>query len=281
MSEKLPTFRKPPVVETVLGVQYDPIPGLSNAHLGAFWKWLLAHPKSAPGTGWTKVSDAPPIEPSFEQFSEGQGWSPDKLNLRIGLFSSSRLQIRNDANDAMIQVQNGRLHYNWIGRRGRDYERYTNVRPEFDRLYECFQDFLRQEQLGTPKENQWEVTYVNHIPRGTVWQTPEDWPKLFVGLPGTRTAPSEVRLESIGGTWHYEIPPRRGRLHVELKGATRLGPEPNELLHLMLTARGPVGDPAVGDSSLSDGLDLGRRVIVLTFKEITSKDAHKVWELET
>ena len=64
----LPAFRKPPVVETVLGVQFDPIPGFSNAHLGAFWKRLLAHENSGSAGEWRTLTDAPPIEPTFERF---------------------------------------------------------------------------------------------------------------------------------------------------------------------------------------------------------------------
>ena len=50
----------------------------------------------------------------------------------------------------------------------------------------------------------------------------------------------------------------------------------NEVLRLTLTARGPIDE----STRLSDGLDLGRRVIVLTFRDITSKEAHAFWELE-
>jgi hypothetical protein len=35
-----PDYERPPVVETVLGVQFDPLPDLCNAHLGAFWGTL-------------------------------------------------------------------------------------------------------------------------------------------------------------------------------------------------------------------------------------------------
>jgi hypothetical protein len=34
----LPAFTKPPLAETVFGVQFSEIPTLRNAHLGAFWK---------------------------------------------------------------------------------------------------------------------------------------------------------------------------------------------------------------------------------------------------
>jgi hypothetical protein len=35
-------YENPPVVKTVLGVQFEPLATFSNAHLGAFWKRLDA-----------------------------------------------------------------------------------------------------------------------------------------------------------------------------------------------------------------------------------------------
>jgi uncharacterized protein (TIGR04255 family) len=275
---QLPSFRRPPVVETVLGVQFDRIPGFSNAHLGAFWKHLIAQwLGSTAEEAWTDVSDAPLIEPVFERFEPEQSWNVEKFSLRLTQDPACRLRIRNARRDAMIQVQNGRLHYNWIGQPGQDYRRYATVRPAFDRVSAAFREFLRAEKLPDIRPNQWEVTYVNHIPKGSVWTSPADWGALFVGLPGNWKEPTAVRLESFAGSWHWQIPPQRGRLHIDVKHAKINGNQPEEMLRLTLTARGPV-DEAV---SVGDGLDLGREVIVLTFRDITSADAHRFWELES
>jgi len=59
-------FERPPVNETVLGVQFDPLPRLSSAHLGAFWASL--------GTDWPVVNDAPELEQQFERFGKGEQW---------------------------------------------------------------------------------------------------------------------------------------------------------------------------------------------------------------
>ena len=187
-----------------------------------------------------------------------------------------RLQIRNKRQDALLQIQNGRLHYNWIGRQDDGYPRYDSVRPKFDSLLSEFEQFLSAQELGGLKPNQWEVTYVDHIPQGTVWNDPADWGRLFVGLPGVWGPPSEVLLESLAAAWHFEIPERRGRLHIDLKHGKLVEGEPRGVLRMTLTARGPVDEKTL----LSDGLDLGRRVIVLTFRDVTANDAHEFWELE-
>lgn len=272
----LPNFRRPPVVETVLGVQFNRIARLSNAHLGVFWKFITSA-WSADAGPWT-VTDAPAIEPAFERFGEQLAWTPEQLTVQLSQETNTRLQIRDATGSAMIQLQNGRLHYNWIGRRdGEPYPRYATIRPRFHRAYEALCDFLRAEGLDAPQPNQWEITYVNHIPKGTVWNDPRDWAQLLVGLPGCWSEPSAVRLESIGGTWHFEIPPQRGRLHVDVRHAKLLQDPPAEVLRLTLTARGPVAE----ETSLGAGLDLGRIAIVSTFRDITSPAAHQYWGLQS
>src|SRR5690606_2055154 len=114
----------------------------------------------------------------------------------------------------MIQVQNGRIHFNWLRQGEGAYPRYEIVRDQFSEMLNRFQKFVADEQLGEFKPNQWEVTYVNQIPRGTVWDTPADWDffRLLAGMP---TIANALEGESFSGQWHFVIPPRQGRLHID------------------------------------------------------------------
>lgn len=277
ITEELPSFEKPPVVETVLGVQFIPLPKFRNAHLGAFWKHLNSDRRKLLSGDWTDLVDAATLEPAFERFGEEKAWAPLGPSLKLTSDPSARIQIRNTSGDAMVQLQNGRLYYNWLGKDGGDYPRYKYVRPRFDELLEGLRQFLRNEGLGEIEPDQWEITYVNHLPKGTVWNQAEDWANLFVGLPGPWCAPSSVRLESFGGSWHFEIEPQRGRLHVEARHARAGSAEGHEILRLTLTARGPVSENPDEGLTLDEGLKLGRTVIVKTFNDITSSEAHKYW----
>ncbi len=270
-SGRLPHFERPPVIETVLGVQFDPLPKLGSAHLGAFWKRL--------GSEWPNVTDAPPITPRFERFDDAGTWGEVGFPLKFTRDLSVRIQIRNAAGNRMIQVQNGRLHYNWLGGDGGEYPRYREVRPGFDRIWEEFQRFLAEEALGETRLNQWEVTYVNQIPKGLLWNSPADWAKLFRSPVTLSVGAAPVMLESFGGEWHYEIRPQRGRLHVLIQHGRLSGPASREVLRLTLTARGPIRGDGNDGLSLDDGLNLGRAVIVRTFKDLTSDKAHACWGL--
>lgn len=264
--QNLPSFERPPVIETVLGVQFQPLPGLRNAHLGAFWKTL--------GEDWPVVLDAPILEPIFERFTEGGSWRVTGPHLTLTSNSTSRLQIRNKTKDAMIQIQNGRLHFNWLGQKGQEYPRYKGVRPRFDDTLRRFTAFVEQLSLGDILPNQWEITYVNHVPQGDLWRSPEDISSIFDGLPILRDSPTALRFEAFTGEWHFAIAPQQGRLHIEA-GFIRSGAPAESVFRLTLTARGPANNVA----EMKTGLDLGRRTIVRTFAEVASKEAKKHWGL--
>jgi hypothetical protein len=87
-----------------------------------------------------------------------------------------------------------------------------------------------------------------------------------------------TRLEGVGGEWHYEIEPRRGRLHVNVQHGRKAG-SGAELLILTLTARGPISsEKGEGVADLASGLDLGRAIIVKSFAALCSDKALQYWE---
>jgi len=270
---KLPKFKNPPVVETVLGIQFERLPGLGSAHLGAFWESL--------GTeSWPNVSEQPPISLQFERFGVDQQWGPAGPVLSLSREVSVRLQIRNRDQNRMVQVQNGRMHYNWLGFEGDPYPSYETVEPEFRDALQRFQGFLVAHALGEVRPTQWEVTYVNHIPRGTVWETPEDWASFFPSLATSRIESVPIQLEGFSGEWHYVIKSKRGRLHVRFAHGRREKPTEQEIIELHLTARGPIHEEKRRLDSFFDGLKLGHETIVRAFKDLTSGKAHDYWGLE-
>jgi uncharacterized protein (TIGR04255 family) len=259
-----PVFDQPPVIETVLGVQFAPVKGLSSAHVGWFWKQFL-------DSKWEKIAEVVPLPDEFERFGQVAP-GPVRFKLEPIRFPA-RLQISWVNDGRMIQIQPTRFHYNW-NRVGGEYPRYRSVRREFDCYFETFRRFIEEAKLGEVAPNQWELTYIDSIPQGTLWTTPADWHELLPGLFSARGSPRSVQLESFGGEWHYEIPGQLGRLHISVQLA-RLGDDPTPALLLQSTARGPIGKEGV--ASLEEGLDLGHRVAVDLFVEITSDKAHAAW----
>ena len=266
------SFRHPPVVETVLCVQFDRLAGLTNAHLGAFWEGMRCD--------WPQAVDAPWLPEQSEVFGEPRSWQPS-MHLRFSQQQSTRVQMKNESGDRMIQIQNCRLDYNWLRQPEVVYPRYSTIQPEFLDALKSFLAFIERTGLGTPEPNQWEVTYVNHMPRGTVWEAPEDWPGVFNGLPGVAAVPERLRLQGLGGHWHYEIKEKLGRLHVEVGHGHLAPPDKKEVITMKLTARGPIEKSEDHAGSVERGLTLGHDIVVTSFRDLTSPKAHDSWNKET
>jgi uncharacterized protein (TIGR04255 family) len=269
MPHPIPRFERPPVIETVLGVQFAPLAALTNGHMGWFWKTRL-------GEEWEKAVDAVPLQPEMEVFGGLPKWILPGLQFSVGTAApAGRLQIVNRAGDRMIQLQSSRLHYNWQKRDGA-YPSYRQMRGEFEDHFRRFREFVTAAELGEITPVQWELTYVDYVPPGELWETPAEWHRVLPGLLGARPQPTGTRLETLAGEWHAEIEPRRGRLHINLNlGKPALPTNDPPGILLQTTARGAVNDAEGID--LAAGLDLGHEAVVRSFLELTSEAAQKAW----
>jgi uncharacterized protein (TIGR04255 family) len=264
------SLERPPLIELVVGVQFDRLPVLTAAHLGVFWREL--------GADWPDVNEAPVIEPQFERFAE-ESALPFFPGLRLKLSSQPevRLQIRNSTQVRMVQVQNGRLHYNWLRREGENYPSYPQVKQEFDKVLGRFREFVVREVGGEFQPNQWELTYVDHIPKGTIWTSPEQWPRIFRNWCVVPFEHADMQMEALEAEWHYEIKPSAGRLHLKLSTGRTAKPVEEDVLIVNTTARGPV-KPGDEDYTLDKGLDRGHKAVVAAFERLTSDTAQDYWD---
>lgn len=225
------------------------------------------------GEEWAEVTDAPPIPATREDFGSVSLWRPSGIQLTMSQDPSARIQARSGSGDAMIQVQNGRLHYNWLGRDATGaYPRYPTVRERFDWLLKEFTHFLTAGGFDPPHSHAWEVVYVNQVPRGTLWDKPTEWHRVFPTIFGAAPVAIGQEVESAAASWRLEIAPQMGRLYIEASHV-RIGNE--ECLQLNLTARGSIGPGSA--QTLDEGLNLGHRAIVLAFDAAASDAAKAEW----
>lgn len=239
--------------------------------MGLFWNELRDR--------YPKCQDAAPIEPQIEPPGSKV---PQTVfpKLRIAAAQpAARLQMLSDDDHTMVQIQNGRLVYNWRRHEDAEYPRWRMVEPRFQAELKRFEDFLDSQGLDQMEPNQWEVTYVNHLIRGREWHDQSDWPDLLPGLIGDGNRVSSADFESHSCHSHFALPNDTGRLHVVLThGFTGFDNDAQESLFLQLTARGGI-DPSK-NLDLAAGLALGRTTIVRSFAELTGKKAHEMWERE-
>lgn len=177
----------------------------------------------------------------------------------------------------MLQVQNGRLHLNWLGEGGEEYPRFPQVREEFEKYVALLCQFVEDSQISRIHFDQWEVTYVNKIPQ-ILWKTPADW-DFFKPLNGMPSIEGVVEAESFSGEWHFVIPDKQGRLHIHWQHAREADADEASHVRLTLTARGPLRDDVPEVEALFSGLDLGRSTIVNSFKHLMNETANREWRL--
>jgi uncharacterized protein (TIGR04255 family) len=267
VSDTLPKFEDPPVVETVLGVQFEPLPGYTAAHAGRFWTEYL-------NEDWPSTIETDRISEQFERFGQDVRWVPNRIKL-LQDAPSPRIQFVSKDEERMIQVQNTRFHYNWR-KRERHYPSYDDSILFFEKAWADFKEFCAKSEIHEPKPNQWEMTYVNHIPKGDLWSSVLDWKNVIPDLWIPAARAEEPLLENINSNWRFNIGHGLGRLHISLAHIMLPGEEGREAIRLDLTARGPIDNES--EANVRQGLDLGHSAIVRTFTDMSSDNAHKSWK---
>ena len=266
----LPDFRKPPVAETVLSLQFEPIPGLTSAHLGLLWERFR---KELP-----LIEEHTPLPPVFEKFDPP---SPAQVEVTIEEKPPvPRDWFVNDTKTELIQMQSDRFIHNWRRMEGIEpYPHYEPIREKFRSEVAVLEEFLGDEKLGTLTVNQCEVTYVNHIEPSGMWAGHGQLEKVFSMWSRLVNASFLPDPEDAGLHVRFVIPDGTGkpigRLHVIAQPAWKKT-DNSPILALNLTARGaPIGEGIEGAFAF---FDLGRRWIVKGFTDLTTPEMHRVWE---
>jgi uncharacterized protein (TIGR04255 family) len=264
--DRLPEYRKPPVNEVVLGVQFGELAALQTAHTGLYWQTIRAK--------YPKIIDQAPLSPAFELFGEPAVGGPGVRLERLPPLR--RCWFLDEPENQLVQLQPERFLHNWRKVVGtEEYPRYARIRKEFERLWRGFLEFAAAERVGDIVPNQWDVTYVNHIYQGEGWDTLADLNKVLSCWSGSNTVDYLPTPETTAVVLSFAFPEEHGRLHVRLD--LRLHrPDNRKLLRLELTARGKLDsdDP----QELLECLDAGHRWIVWGFTDLTTEYAHELWE---
>ena len=270
----LPKFNKPPLTEVVLSVQFKPINDLNSAMLGILWdKYSAEFPKAELRSPLPHVierlADRTPVKGTGELMFSNK--PPDPRYWFIDLSGNS-----------LVQVQHDRFARNW--RKVIDSDVYPHydeaIRPNFISEFSIFCDFIKERDLGEIEVDQCEVAYINHIEAGRGWEKHHQFSNIFNFLPVTISATGNIKAESAHYVGRNIIRDDNdnfiGRLIVNAEPAYKQN-EDTPIYVFNLTARGIPEGPSI-DSAIKF-IDFGRKTIVQNFKDLTTINMHKVWEL--
>ncbi|MEJ7804825.1 MAG: TIGR04255 family protein [Telluria sp.] len=260
----LPDFKRPPLNEVVLGVQFSNPVNYSQIHAGEVWNLFRAE--------YPNVEEHQPISPAFETFGP-------KTQTNLGgqfAFIEGPLHDRywflNQSRDELIQFQQDRLHHNWrkVGDESNEYPRFecmiSKFTDELSKLEGYFNDLAPQ----SLQVNQCEVSYINHFPvENDTDIRMSDWLRFinFDGIQPQNFAFNfrEALLDDANKPW--------ARLSCEVSEGRKVSGQ--RIIALTLTVRGA---PTIPDAkSALEFLSKGRNLIVKRFAELTTDTAHEKW----
>jgi uncharacterized protein (TIGR04255 family) len=255
----LPVFERPPVVEVVLGLEFQPVANLGAIGLGQLaerWKGRYPVSQELP-----PLPSSPPIGMPGE--FPGVFVSVGAPAIRLWVMSTDRSQL--------IQIQRDRLILNWRHSGSElPYPHYDALRAEFVDAYNDLRIFLAERGLGAIQPTSVEVSYVNEV---VTDGQPPDLAAILNGVASynQRLAPPLAsRVMQVFAA--NSLPGHLARLTLT---ADTQGRGPNSTL-MTLTYRSAIALGATLEDIMAS-MDLGHRDVVLGFTEATTETMHETW----
>jgi uncharacterized protein (TIGR04255 family) len=269
-----PKFKNPPLVETLLGFQFEPLSAMKVVHFGLFWKQININDR------FPNSEEQGQLLPQFE--SKEVTARPLGLLFRQGV-DLPRVLLLSDTSEAgqnVIQLQNDRFLQNWRCKNlaNQGYPSFDSNEEVFQKDFYAFIDFAKEYDLGRIKLNQCEVTYVNRIALEDGLSLAEMCAKVVPFLAtahSVKAFPSAAeQITFVSSFWIDAI---RGRIHIQISPAVSTE-ENRQMLDFRLTARG-----APSSDEPESGLDWLRHAhdyVNEGFAEMTSSEMHSKWVRE-
>jgi uncharacterized protein (TIGR04255 family) len=255
----LPHYRKPPVVETAIAVEFAPLPGWTLLNYGTMWEEFRA--------------DYPTYE--IQPYFPASAINAKPFDLSLASPPIRCFFLTSDGSQ-LVQSRSGAFVKNWRARPGNEeYPRYATIRPSFVKDFQTFQSYLSQNGLPALEVWKCEVTYVNHLFQGREWADAASLSLIFPTIgsavkPGLLGSPTNVRYAA-----GYELPDNDGSLQFEMLPGT--SPDGRNLIQLSITAAGPPKSSNIDD--IMDWMDKGRYAVVKSFSEFTAEEVQtRIWE---
>ncbi len=211
-------YENPPIDEIVCGIRFDSIKQLQSGHVGILWQ------KFRP--------DFPMIE---DQILVNPVPKEDFENPKIQPLP--RVWFIHEKENDLVQLQRNRFLHNWRKRQPEDeYPGYVKVINNFEKYLSFLQEFLVEENLGSLVAREYELTYIDLIPRGSGWQSLRDLGNVFpnlVSLTSQNMLSDDIR--NINWQTVLGLPNNSGKLRLVVRSARRVS-DNQQLLQIEFNA---------------------------------------------
>jgi uncharacterized protein (TIGR04255 family) len=272
--EDLASFAKPPVAEVSLGIQLDGLASYNSLHVASFHELIRSE--------FPNVEEHGLLDPAYETF--GVSSNPSSMVLQIPFefaaggmhaYRGHRFFFVSEDRRLLIQLQQNRLHLNWRKLSSdEEYPRHPALIEQFAEVVKLHRKWCADNELGLPSPTQWEIVYVNRFglvaADGSQCGLSSYFPWLK-GLEGwTEDGAIQYRHRLLN-----EADEPVARLNTSLRYGTNPDGTREAVLELLVRGAPPA------NASMHDcvpALTAGRNIIVNRFADMTSQNAHRVWE---
>jgi uncharacterized protein (TIGR04255 family) len=249
----IPSYATPPLTEVACGVQFAAL-SLQTRHIGQFWTEIAAD--------YPVTQDFPPV--------------PDAGEVGITFLALPPLRrvfMATPSTEFVVQLQDSRFHHNWRKLSpGVTYPRFNVVFERFLSAWGRFSDFAKRQGLAEPKPTRYELTYVNEIDSlGSI--RIEQAVKLFDWRGVRAEFLPEPQATNIA--WSFPLKDAKGVLNVSTNRVTK--PDGRGAVLLTLACS---GTSANENYSLNDWFATAHEWIVRGFTDLTTTEAHRIWNRE-
>lgn len=260
-SPDLPNFSDPPVVEVVLGVQFEAIRELRQSHFGLIWERIRAD--------YPRTTDHARLETALLTIDTERTGPSFQLEM-LDSPPTHRSWFLSEDDERLVQVQDDRVVHNWR-HRGGPYPRFEPLRDQFWAAFDAYRSALDGVGMGPPEPRQVEVTYINWIADAK----PADFLRTVTRAPtDVEGVGAEPDIERWLARYPVEQDGTIGRLTIEAKPSSRVADGTLEHGYLLSLTYLGLTSPEAADEGIDAQLQRGRDVIVRSFADVTEDAMH-------
>lgn len=245
-------YRKPPLVETSLGVGFEPIPGWNVQHFG-----LYQHE----------------VRERYPTFDTANPIVLGRPGLNMSIFVPAqkvRAFYSNEERTRLIQMQNDLFFLNWQKMANEtSYPRYHKLKAAFLDEWRAYGEFLDGNKLARPTVSRQQISYINVIDRARMGNGFLEIDDVFAAWRSSQGTISAARRDvTMSATYQIDDV----ELTYVLQSAIRLA-DSQPVFQFTLTSS-TMRNVVDVDASLMDHL---HAVLIEAFEEFTSQRAKEFW----
>lgn len=245
-------YEKPPVIEVACGVQFKDLKQLTVPLIGLFW---TPYAEEYPTTNTVR-----PLPHTIEGTSARRG-SP---RLRFTQTQLPRTLFIHHSQNWVMQIQSDWFFHNWRREVEEEYPRFPGVYQRFKNKWSKFSEFCINRAGERPEVDQFELTYVNHIPSGEGWQDLSDIGDVFPDLAWRKEREFLPSPENCTLNLSFRLPCGQSYLHVSISPGFNQETKQGVLL-CELTARG-----MSSEEGMDEWFELSREWVVKGFSDLSA-----------